>query len=287
MEYTESRAHPERRFIGVRLTIDDQPRLWIDVDDWWSRIWMLWSPTSTESPLPPIGVRECKARTTEGWTWWWLDRLLMAHERGHPTPLHPGRWWCGPLRSHRLSIAQTPTLTPAVELERFEDRLFPTRLLSPLDDARVKAWRKRIEDGQFPPILAVYCSVSEGWLILDGHDRLVAALDLGVTPQVIGLTHTCPSPLAESLAQQAQARAAFDERASKIPWARATPDVRQHFNHAAQRVYLGEHDALHRTRFWALHGGVKQWCEEVRTASQDLTGRHAKTAEEMLWADPA
>lgn len=41
----------------------------------------------------------------------------------------------------------------------------------------MRAWRKRARDGTLPPILIILARGMGSWLLLDGHDRLLAALD--------------------------------------------------------------------------------------------------------------
>ncbi|MBX3249991.1 MAG: hypothetical protein KF901_22630 [Myxococcales bacterium] len=48
----------------------------------------------------------------------------------------------------------------------------------------MRSWRKHAREGTLPPVLLTYVT---GWcthLLLDGHDRLVAALAEGVLPRV-------------------------------------------------------------------------------------------------------
>ncbi|MFI6853318.1 hypothetical protein [Streptomyces sp. NPDC050416] len=49
------------------------------------------------------------------------------------------------------------------------------RPLSPPDAPRVKACRRRAREGRLAPVLLWFVTPLDGWLILDGHDRAVAA----------------------------------------------------------------------------------------------------------------
>jgi hypothetical protein len=51
----------------------------------------------------------------------------------------------------------------------------------------VQAWRKRAKDGTLPPILAMLVRGMGGWLLLDGHVRLAAALAEGAPVPVLHL----------------------------------------------------------------------------------------------------
>ena len=52
---------------------------------------------------------------------------------------------------------------------------FPLRDMSPADTGRVKAWRKLSRRGGLPPVLLYWVSGLVAYVVLDGHDRLLAA----------------------------------------------------------------------------------------------------------------
>jgi hypothetical protein len=66
--------------------------------------------------------------------------------------------------------------------------VLPLRRLSAPDAARVKAYRKHARDGTLAPVLLWWVPFVDGWLILDGHDRAVAALAEGRAPECVVLT---------------------------------------------------------------------------------------------------
>lgn len=284
VEYAERRARPDERFIGLRLVVDGAPRLWVDVDDWWESVRIAWAPEAAPSPLPAIRWSELAPRSMEAWGWWWLARLMAAHVEGAATPLHEGSWWCGPVRGARLRPELAPSLLPATQLGSFEGCLIPTRPLSPSGASRVKAWRKQARGGVLPPILAVYSSVSESWWILDGHDRLVAALEAGEVPEVVGLAHLRAAASWLTPEIEAQAQAAVLERMAKVDWSRASEGVIDHFNRSLLQVYVGAEELYCQSRVWPLPGGVAQWGAEVAAVASGLDGPPAEVANEMLWA---
>ncbi|MGW4567449.1 hypothetical protein ACWEN3_35370, partial [Streptomyces sp. NPDC004561] len=53
---------------------------------------------------------------------------------------------------------------------------------------RVMAYRKHVREGTAAPVLLWWVTFLDGWLLLDGHDRAVAALAEGRTPEAVVLT---------------------------------------------------------------------------------------------------
>ncbi|MDY6997376.1 MAG: hypothetical protein SW019_12305 [Actinomycetota bacterium] len=67
------------------------------------------------------------------------------------------------------------------------DPLLPLRRPSPPDAARVKAFTKLARAGLLPPVLIWQVTGLRCWLVIDGHDRLTAAVNAGIVPPVLGL----------------------------------------------------------------------------------------------------
>lgn len=73
----------------------------------------------------------------------------------------------------------------------------------PLADAsRVKLWRKRAREGRLPPVLLFYVSGLTMFALLDGHDRLAAAIAEGMAPPLLVLWHVRQSTRAPDPALQ-------------------------------------------------------------------------------------
>ena len=70
--------------------------------------------------------------------------------------------------------------------------VLPLRPLSDPESGRVKAWRKLIPDGLLPPVLTWNITALCSSLILDGHDRMVAALAEGRSPVFLDLSERNP-----------------------------------------------------------------------------------------------
>jgi hypothetical protein len=138
--------------------------------------------------------------------------------------------------------------------------LLLTRRLSAPDDGRVKMWRKRAREGALPPLVTWWCRGLFAHILLDGHDRVHAALLEGKQPEVVvladvtarartdiddgkqaaldlaGTLDTIPSEASRAFAMNTILRAEWDPRAE---WRLATPG-------------------------FPLEGGVERWEDEVR-----------------------
>ncbi|RFA21267.1 hypothetical protein B7R25_07815 [Subtercola boreus] len=60
--------------------------------------------------------------------------------------------------------------------------IVPLRSFSPVDSARVRAFRRLARENVLPPVLLWWVSGLLSYVILDGHDRLIAALKEGTPP---------------------------------------------------------------------------------------------------------
>lgn len=66
-------------------------------------------------------------------------------------------------------------------------QLLPRHSVLP-ECGRVKWWRKKCREGTLPPILVWFISGLASFVILDGHDRMQAALAEGIQPQFLVLS---------------------------------------------------------------------------------------------------
>ncbi len=137
------------------------------------------------------------------------------------------------------------------------DALIPMGVVWPLrapsrDAARVRALQKRARDGLLAPALLLYVSVIGAYVVLDGHDRIAAALAEGVPPRLLALWPTLPP--------RGNAVASVVAVAPLVPAGPATDRLE-----AALRRAMAEHRHYGaRTVAWPLRGGLGQWRAEAR-----------------------
>jgi hypothetical protein len=194
------RAHVERDFYGywyAREGVDDGPGV-----------------------LPPWRADE--ARAHRGPAAWARPVIRRLAEAGVHTPLTEGRWTLEASLTHldrprRVPMTDMPLAAlyerrplavvglaelPALPEAGYQDWNFgqpdppvmPLRRFSPASHGRVKAWRKHALDGTLPPLLFMWCSGLQRHLLLDGHDRLIAAIAEGVAPPALVLTQVRELP---------------------------------------------------------------------------------------------
>ncbi|MCX4810617.1 hypothetical protein OG601_08275 [Streptomyces sp. NBC_01239] len=139
------------------------------------------------SPLPPLRAAEQRTEIN------WVHEYARWLEDAPDGPLHDGRW----------TLTGRPRFTPGIWTTDFVQDwpngtlelycgggwhgVLPLRRLSPPDAPRVKAYRKHARDGTLAPVLLWWVTFLDGWLVLDGHDRAVAALTEGAPPVCVEL----------------------------------------------------------------------------------------------------
>ncbi|MFI2409757.1 hypothetical protein [Streptomyces sp. NPDC018947] len=140
------------------------------------------------SPLPPPTAASMRAPAD------WRHRYARWLEDTPYGPLHDGRWaltaravfapgiWTEDL------VRAWPDAVLQVYCAGGWHGVLPLRPLSAPDAPRVKAYRKHARDGTLAPVLLWWVSFLDGWLLLDGHDRAVAALAEGREPGCVVLT---------------------------------------------------------------------------------------------------
>ncbi|WP_327716742.1 hypothetical protein OG381_15825 [Streptomyces sp. NBC_00490] len=214
------------------------------------------------SPLPPLRSADMRSNVN------WPHRYARWLEDADGTPLLDGRW----------ELALQTEFPPYVWTEEFVkvwpggrlelycgggwNGVLPLRRLSPPDAGRVKAYRKHAREGTLAPVLLWSVAFLDGCVILDGHDRAVAALAEGRTPECV-LLNRVPD---DDKWRQAAAKATRDHE-ERIRQLTASPDDA---GHARQRAAMERGYAeliaslpygMPPTDIWPLPGGARAWDE--------------------------
>ncbi|GAA2433762.1 hypothetical protein GCM10010191_55010 [Actinomadura vinacea] len=189
--------------------------------------------------LPPITAQEAREPPS------WPHRYVTWLADG-PGPLYPGWWTLQPWRPPGpLELA---TGHPSGYLDWLEgwQGIVPLRPLPDPGEGRVKAHRKLVRDGLLPPLLLWWVSGLDGWVLLDGHARLAAALAEDQIPPSLALA-LAPSPaqMEESLGYATRAHALVQTQNESAKRAQ-----QWHFG----SVYAGIPGERLRTRAWPLTG---------------------------------
>ena len=139
------------------------------------------------SPVPPL--RAARQRSDVNW----VHQYARCLEDSSDSPLHEGRWSLSGRSYFAPGIWTTDFVQewPNGSLELYcgggWHGILPLRRLSPPDAPRVKAYRKHAREGTLAPVLLWWVTFLDGWLILDGHDRAVAASAEGTQPECVEL----------------------------------------------------------------------------------------------------
>ncbi|AWN30743.1 hypothetical protein [Streptomyces sp. NEAU-S7GS2] len=238
------------------------------------------------SPIPPL--RAETARTyreacpdDDAWFARWAHHFASALRESANGPLHEGDWHLRPGMSPYAVDAYWETLaqhdpdrghiawfcgSPAHDSRD----LLPLRPLSTPDAPRVKACRRQYREGVLPPVVLWGISALDTSVVLDGHDRLAAALAEGGRPPVLRLNRA-GLPELHALLAQPDLRA-YEERIASLQRQRDAGDPLAPYKIANEGRRLAQllheaHSGGHLTRGWPLPGGSPAW--------ETLARRHA------------
>lgn len=211
------------------------------------------------SVLPPITA--ALARTAPSWPHRYASWLATA-----PGPLYAG-WWslypwqpAWPEHVWRSEVADADPVGYLDWLEGWQG-VVPIRRLPAADEGRVKAYRKLALEGLLPPLLLWWISGLDGWLLLDGHARLAAALAERLIPPMLALS-LAPSP-GQIDEEIANAMWQHSVTAGELEAGRAGVDGAARVR---QQHFAGIPSERERTRAWPLPGGVPVWQKAAATA---------------------
>lgn len=181
------------------------------------------APRAAIAALPPIHAddvrtveRAAREGTPHAWARWFAGVIAGSHlfapgdhaiteaQDGSPEQPHIV---AGAAPSSLVFLEPvTPCLSAPTTswLDWFGDDRDVLRLRtpSPPDAARVKAWRKRARDGTLPPVLLWFVAGLDTCVLLDGHDRLLAAREEGVAPRLLVLWRYTTEARAVCVARQ-------------------------------------------------------------------------------------
>jgi hypothetical protein len=196
-------------------------------------------------------------------------------------PLHAGRWtltagmpsWAVAGHWRRLHLVDPDQghITWFGHGDPVEDQrdVLPLRRLSPGDAGRVRAYRRQAREGVLPPAVLWWVSGLDTLVVLDGHDRIVAALFEDAVPEVLVLA-PAPQPRwaaavqAHALRAYGGRMAALDDAAGPAPVAVVNRRLAWDLADIARQPG--------RTRAWPLPGGRVAWDRHTRELAPGWTG---------------
>jgi len=240
------------------------------------------------SPIPSIRVAQARRRTapsrTPEWSLSWAHLFADRLASNPLGPLHSGRWLLRSPESLPPHIFGGDHLVkdyPHAYLNWWHgwNGVLPLLPLPDADSTRVKAYRRQVREQVLPPVLLWDASCLDGYVLLDGHARLVAALAENATPPVLllGRARDDDTTLAmvalitadsrtvlEGITRTEFTHPAGSASSADSPSPKGTdhPAYRKHIEKAQQRIAdlcASEPMQFARTRAWPLPGGVPAW----------------------------
>ncbi|MEU6880528.1 hypothetical protein [Streptomyces sp. NPDC046712] len=226
------------------------------------------------SPLAPLRAEQARAFAefaepgSEEWTERWAAHAGSALRKAGNGPLHAGDWNLTPDVSRWFVDRNWPRLL-AHDPDRGhltwfgygdpeEDArdLLPLRKLSHPEAPRVRAYRRQYREGALPPVLAWWISGLNSPVVLDGHDRLTAALAEGGRPRVLILSRAVDEEWIALCAERPvleyeKRMAALDGPLAAVHAAAAGGRLADELRSITLARDL--------TRAWPLPGGVPAW----------------------------
>ena len=277
---------------------NERVHLWARVERSHAGVWVLRARTSEPlAVVDPIRASEARSMTAMGDWMRWFARALDRSER---SPLRAGAWELTHLERIAPTLRQRSNgIDPDIFRPKGNDHLpshayqcmaalelprvhyvdwgingsgdvIPLRDFSAADSARVKAWRKHARERTLPPILVWWVTALDAYVIVDGHDRLKAAAEEGVSPALIALWQPHQRPMPEN----ERATAQFLERYAKAfaNEAELSDETRQKLN--AHLVAF--HENTWRSVMTTSRANPKMdeaWIEGVTREAEDDTDR--------------
>ncbi|WP_158684124.1 hypothetical protein [Stenotrophomonas sp. MYb57] len=254
----------------IRVGTEERPMLWARVEPDYFGVDLLRSASrASPATIPPITAAEVRAlhsddpvRTAAAWA----RHFAQALTRSDRSPLAQGEWLLQPtlhgLERARmpLTLASDALARPAVDILDWSsvthgECLPPVLLRAPslATAGRVKAWARQARAGSLPPVLLMWVSGLQAHVVLDGHDRLQAAVQEGAdVPALVLLRHG-----ERCVDEQGLARA--DIIVERSGGADMTVEAR---NRLLLDLYSPARDVLP-SRADLMRGGVDQWVAEV------------------------
>ncbi|MBT2445075.1 hypothetical protein J7E93_34295 [Streptomyces sp. ISL-36] len=207
------------------------------------------------SPLPPIRASDARRRPD------WRHRYARWLETADESPLHAGRWVLREREVFPPYVWGTDFLAawPDGHLDWNQgwNGVVPLRPLSADDAPRVKAYRRQARDGSLPPVLLWWVTAFDGWLLLDGHDRAVAALAEGQRPGTVVLARGEDE---DRIAELLGPLPGEYERLAARRFRGPDPErQRAALAHGLSLFAAGVPYDEARTRAWPIPGGAAEW----------------------------
>jgi hypothetical protein len=223
----------------------------------------------------------------------WAHHFAAALIRSTRGPLHTGRWVISAEATHLRPTIRATTVAERWEqlllpggmgyIDWFVDngawQILPLRQLADPDTGRVKAYRKQARAGILAPVLLWWISGLDCYVLLDGHDRVVAALSENMEPPILSLSSVSTQQAAgdtdAALSRYARTVDALERQV--IAGAPGAVDALAAVNRRLAENLKTIDTVYGATRAWPLRGGTASW---NALAAAHVTTWHAEMAKD-------
>lgn len=171
----------------LRVSVHDMPVMWTRVDrDYYGYELLRVAVQKSWEIVPPIPfwIADEIAKSDRGSAMRrWARFFAQSLSTSPHSPLDRGDWYLSPsMRWHEEGMLCRRNIEGVlahgtceyIDWDR-EVHPLPLRNMSPSTSGRVKAWCKLARRDELPPILLYWISGLAAYVVLDGHDRLLAA----------------------------------------------------------------------------------------------------------------
>jgi hypothetical protein len=273
----------------IRLAQHDTPLLWASIHKDYGGVDLLRSFAALpQAPVAPGTLDSARIEKQsalapdarlQSWSRFFAEALLASPGAF----LHLGLWLFAGLspRQPRWSFASEPFAPHAgwqihdLEHEDRDDRLSLldwsasrgyriVRLKAPLpaEDGRLKWWRKKAREGSLPPVLLWFVGCHDALVVVDGHNRLQAAILEDSPPEFIVAYPAQEMPVQpDPVARQAM----LDSLEGNDKRRANRPGRQEALNQALLSAFDDRPYVRPRSRGWASIASDEHWIAEVRT----------------------
>jgi len=198
----------------IKLVNDNAVIFWATIVKDYCGVWLVKSFLNSEirnMPISPIRSSDIESRSNltggewlKSWNRFYIDELAKSRASFLYSGLWlfgacssketPNRWEYKPVvRSHYIDNSCIYEVKESLKHEEVEwidwwlngsCKLINVKIPDP-ESGRVKWWRKKVKAGRLPPILVWYLNCLDAYIIIDGHDRLLASVMEDTPPEFI------------------------------------------------------------------------------------------------------
>lgn len=271
----------------IKLVAADKTLFWATPLKDYGGVWLVKTFLDlnvTELPVSPIRSADIEARNNlqgDEWLKSWSRFFIEQLEKNPGSFVYDGLWLLGPCFSE--SDKKDWQFMSSVH-----SRYMGTKIVCEVKDAlktespsliswwntgcqliniknpqaesgRVKWWRKKVREGRLPPILVWYLSCLDAYIIIDGHDRLMASIIENQPPELIVISSAQEIHFPPDLVKQEHVLAALGNPNS----ARKKSISIEHMNEVLLQAFDESPITQTRSSSWASITSDQSWVDEV------------------------